>query len=74
MEIRKIINKQRLAFLSNLEKGIYQDNPRNRKLNRVGMPYGLDAKSTLDKINWDKEDDPVVKQSITINGQKYGRI
>ena len=36
----KIINKQPIAFIKNLEKAFYKDNYQNRKLGRVGRPYG----------------------------------
>lgn len=36
----KILPVQKVAFLKNLEKGVYVDNPKNRKMGRVGMTYG----------------------------------
>lgn len=50
----KIINKQPVAFLKNLEKAFYKDNYQNRKLGRVGRPY--EHKEENEK-SWDKIED-----------------
>lgn len=50
----KIINKQPIAFLQNLEKAFYKDNYQNRKLGRVGRPYAHKEDAKENEKSWDK--------------------
>lgn len=54
--ILKLIKKPKLNFSSIiLNKGIYKDNYKNRKLGRVGQHYGNEEKDNLNNINDKKE-------------------
>lgn len=72
--IFKINRKLNLSSFKEVDKGIYKDNPLNRKLGRVGQKYGNDEEELKLDINSSTEEQYFNKETNSWNKQRTDKV